>query len=201
MESGESERQKPIDCTIPVFMLEYSLENLLMKEVMERENRNRSMKVLIISDTHRSLNTLLEALEREEPIDMLIHLGDVERQMADIRQMVDCPIHMIAGNNDFLSGLSNEEVFKIGRYKVFITHGHGYMVNITEEHLQEAARELGADIVMYGHTHRPSLLIEEDLITLNPGSLTYPRQSGRHPSYIVMELDKAGEAQFEVRYL
>ena len=201
MESGESERQKPIDCTIPVFMLEYLLENLLMKEVMERENRNRSMKVLIISDTHRSLNTLLEALEREEPIDMLIHLGDVERQMADIRQMVDCPIHMIAGNNDFLSGLVNEEVFHIGRYKVFITHGHGYMVNITEEYLQEAARERGADIVMYGHTHRPSLLIEEDLITLNPGSLTYPRQSGRHPSYIVMELDKAGEAQFEVRYL
>ena len=47
MESGENERQKPIDCTIPVFVLEYSLENLLMKEVMERENRNRSMKVLI----------------------------------------------------------------------------------------------------------------------------------------------------------
>lgn len=59
------------------------------------------MKILIISDTHRSLKTLKEALRREEPIDMLIHLGDVERQMADIRQMVDCPIHMIAGNNDF----------------------------------------------------------------------------------------------------
>ena len=34
MESGENERQKPIDCTIPVFVLEYSLENLLMKEVI-----------------------------------------------------------------------------------------------------------------------------------------------------------------------
>ncbi len=74
-------------------------------------------------------------------------------------------------------------------------------MNITEEHLQERARELGADIVMYGHTHRPLLISEEDLVTLNPGSLTYPRQSGRHPSYIVMEMDRAGEAAFEIRYL
>ncbi len=159
------------------------------------------MKILIISDTHRSLKTLKEALRREEPIDMLIHLGDVERQMADIRQMVDCPIHMIAGNNDFLSGLPNEEEFVIGKYKVFITHGHAYLVNITEEHLQETARALGADIVMYGHTHRPSLTIEEDLVTLNPGSLTYPRQSGRCPSYMVMTIDKSGKAAFETFYL
>lgn len=159
------------------------------------------MKILIISDTHRSLKTLREVLEREEPIDMLIHLGDVERQMADIRQMVDCPIHMIAGNNDFLSGLPNEEEFTIGKYKVFLTHGHAYLVNITEEHLQEAARELGADIVMYGHTHRPALTIEEDLVTLNPGSLTYPRQSGRRPSYMVMTIDKAGKASFETFFL
>ncbi len=159
------------------------------------------MKILIVSDTHRSLKTLKEVLKREEPVDMLIHLGDVERQMADIRQMTDCPLHMIAGNNDFLSGLPNEECFEIGEYKVFITHGHAYMVNITEEHLQRTARELGADIVMYGHTHRPGITVEKDLVTLNPGSLTYPRQSGRRPSYIIMTIDKSGQASFEVCYL
>lgn len=159
------------------------------------------MKVLIVSDTHRSLKNLETVLEREEPIDMLIHLGDVERQMADVIQMTDCPIHMIAGNNDFLSGLPGEEEFEIGRYRVFITHGHRYFVNFGEEELQDTARELGADIVMYGHTHRPVIEAEEDLITLNPGSLTYPRQQGRQPSYIVMTLDEEGEASFEVRYL
>lgn len=159
------------------------------------------MKVLIVSDIHRSLKNLREVLEIEEPIDMLIHLGDVERQMADIRQMVDCPIHMVAGNNDFLCGLPSEEEFEIGKYRVFITHGHSFFVNMTEEHLQDTARILEADIVMYGHTHMPVLEIEDDLITLNPGSLTYPRQSGREPSYIVMTLDKAGEASFEIRYL
>lgn len=158
-------------------------------------------KILIVSDTHRSLVGLEEALEIEEPIDMLIHLGDIERQMVQVRQLVDCPVHMIAGNNDFLCGLPGEEEFEIGRYRVFITHGHGYYVNMTEEYLQDTARELGADIVMYGHTHLPVLEIEEDLVTLNPGSLTYPRQSGRRPSYIVMTLDDNGKADFEIRYL
>ena len=45
--------------------------------------------------------------------------------------------------------------------------------------MQEEARRRGADIVMYGHTHVPALTIDADLVTLNPGSLTYPRQQGR----------------------
>ena len=54
---------------------------------------------------------------------------------------------------------------------------------------------------MFGHTHRPHLEEEEDLITLNPGSMTYPRQSGRQPSYMVMTLDEEGKASFEIKYL
>ena len=71
----------------------------------------------------------------------------------------------------------------------------------TTEEIKEEARILGADIVMFGHTHRPHLEEEEDLITLNPGSMTYPRQSGRQPSYMVMTLDEEGKASFEIKYL
>ena len=67
--------------------------------------------------------------------------------------------------------------------------------------LKEEARSRGVDIVMFGHTHKPYLDIENDLITLNPGSLSYPRQDGRKPSYMIMELDKAGEAHFTIAYL
>ena len=34
------------------------------------------MKILIISDTHRKHENLLKVLERECPVDLLIHLGD-----------------------------------------------------------------------------------------------------------------------------
>ena len=63
------------------------------------------MKILIVSDTHRYLGNLQTALEEEGPVDMLIHLGDIEHQMADVIRMAGCPVHMIAGNNDFLCNL------------------------------------------------------------------------------------------------
>ena len=158
------------------------------------------MKILIVSDTHRSLKNFKVAWEEESPVDMLIHLGDIERQMSDLLDMVDCETYMIAGNNDFLCGLDNEMVIEIGEYKAFLTHGHRYMVGYTDEYITEAAREHGADIAMFGHTHVP-YINNEDLLLLNPGSMTYPRQSGRRPSYMVMEVDEENEISLEVKYL
>ena len=36
------------------------------------------MKILIVSDTHGQEKNLEEVLKKEEPIDALIHLGDLE---------------------------------------------------------------------------------------------------------------------------
>ena len=41
------------------------------------------MKILIISDTHRKHENLLKVLERECPVDLLIHLGDAEMCIRD----------------------------------------------------------------------------------------------------------------------
>ena len=67
--------------------------------------------------------------------------------------------------------------------------------------IRDRARGRGADIVMYGHTHRPALTTEEGLVTLNPGSIAYPRQEGRKGSYIVMEIDDKGNARYELKYV
>ena len=158
------------------------------------------MKILIVSDTHRAHKTLTEVVEKEKPLDMLIHLGDVEGGEYYIDLLVSCPVHMVAGNNDFFTDLPRSEEFEIGSYHAFITHGHGYYVSMGEEQLKEAARQRGADIVMYGHTHRPALTIEDDLVTLNPGSLAYPRQEGRKPSYIIMNVLPDGKAEYEIKY-
>lgn len=159
------------------------------------------MKVLIVSDTHRAHISFAEALEREKPIDMLIHLGDVEGGEYYIATLADCPVHIIAGNNDFFTDLPREEEFFVGKYKVFATHGHRYMVSLGEDRLKEEARRRGVDVVMYGHTHMPALTIEPGLVTLNPGSISYPRQMGRVPSYIVMDITPNGRADYSIRYL
>ena len=134
-------------------------------------------------------------------MDMLIHLGDVEGGEDYITALADCPTHIVRGNNDFFSDLPGEEEFMMGGYHMFISHGHYYYVSMGEERLKEEARARGADIVMYGHTHKPTLTREEDLITLNPGSIAYPRQEGRRPSYMVMEIGGGDRIEFSLRYL
>ncbi|MCD7737399.1 MAG: metallophosphoesterase family protein, partial [Lachnospiraceae bacterium] len=54
----------------------------------------------------------------------------------------------------------------------------------------------------FGHTHRP--FIDEsdpELTILNPGSLSFPRQEGHRPSYILMETAQEGKPSFTIHYL
>ncbi len=159
------------------------------------------MKILIVSDTHRNIKTLEEVIKKVEPIDMLIHLGDVEGKEDLIRSMVSCPVHIVAGNNDFFCDLPKEESIQIGRYRVLLTHGHYYYVFTGTAILKQEAIARGYDIAMFGHTHRPILERENQITVLNPGSISYPRQENHLPSYIMMEIDREGEAHYTINYL
>ncbi len=159
------------------------------------------MKVLIVSDTHRRHGNLETVLENVGKMDLLIHLGDAEGEEDYIEAIAGCPVEIIAGNNDFFSNLDKEKVILLGKYKVLLTHGHYYNVTVGVERLKEEARERRIDIAMFGHTHRPYLEIGDEIVILNPGSISFPRQEGRKPSYILMEIDDRGEAHFTINYL
>ena len=159
------------------------------------------MKILIVSDTHGRHQNLETVLEKEKPLDMLIHLGDVEGGDDYIRLVAECPLEVVAGNNDFYSNLPIERILQIGKYNVLLTHGHYYYVNGGLSHIRRAIDEKKLDIVMFGHTHRPIIEEYKNATILNPGSISYPRQEGRQPSYIVMDLDEDGVAHFEIEYL
>ena len=161
------------------------------------------MKILIVSDTHRRDENLKTVIEKTGPLDMLIHLGDVEGSEEKISWWVNegCDIEMVAGNNDFFSMLEREKEIEIGKYKVLLTHGHCYNVSLGPDHLFVEARDRKADLVFFGHTHRPYMEERHGITVLNPGSLSYPRQDGRLPSYVIMEIDRAGEAHFTFNYL
>lgn len=164
------------------------------------------MKILIVSDTHRRDGNLQTVIEKTAPFDMLIHLGDAEGSEDRIEtwcreQNEDCQIHMILGNNDFFSSLDREKEITIGAYRAFLTHGHFYSVSVGTERLADEARDRKVQIAMFGHTHKPYLDTQNDLTILNPGSLSFPRQDGRRPSYMIMELDGEGKAHYTVNYL
>jgi putative phosphoesterase len=158
------------------------------------------MKVLLVSDTHgRNLN-LEDVLDIETP-DFLCHMGDLEGSEDYIRLITKCPLAMVSGNNDFWTDLNPEVTFELQGFRIFMTHGHRYCAHAGNEQLKSAGRRNKADIVLFGHTHRPTLEFDEDIIVANPGSLTYPRQEKRKPSYMVLYLEKGKVPKFETKFL
>lgn len=139
-------------------------------------------------------------LENEKP-DLVIHCGDAEGSEYALTKAADCPVEIVLGNNDFFSELPRELMLDIGPYKVWVVHGHNYYVSMGNENLKREAVERGVDIVFYGHTHRPVIDMDDEVIAVNPGSLSYPRQEGRRPSYAIMEMDDRDELQFSLHYV
>ncbi len=159
------------------------------------------MKVLIVSDTHGMDENLEETVLREAPFDYLIHCGDVEGREIFIEALAECPCTIVAGNNDFFTDFPHEEEIILEGHKILVTHGHYYFVSRNLDKLIEKAQESGCRIALYGHTHVPAVEEEDGILAVNPGSLTYPRQRGRRPSYAVMDLEKGKTPEIEIRYL
>ncbi|WMJ85912.1 metallophosphoesterase [Anaerocolumna sp. MB42-C2] len=159
------------------------------------------MKIMIVSDSHGRNTNLEKALEKVKPIDLFLHLGDFEGSEDYIRSIVPCKIEMVPGNNDYFTGLEKDKIINIGRYTIFLTHGHRYGVNFGTERLKDIAMQYGAGIALFGHTHRPLIDLSSNIWVINPGSITQPRQENGKPSFIIMDLDSNGQAHFTLNYI
>ena len=157
------------------------------------------MRVLIVSDTHRKNENYFKALELVKP-QLVIHCGDAEGSEYALSEAADCQVQIVLGNNDFFSYLPKELELRLGSFRVWVTHGHNYYVSMGRERIKREAAVRGMDIVIYGHTHKPVVDKKDGVIAVNPGSLSYPRQEGRRPSYIVMEVERK-KADFAIEYL
>lgn len=159
------------------------------------------MKILVVSDTHGRDRELETAVEREEPFDKLIHCGDVEGREIFIEALADCPCCIVAGNNDFFCNLPREQEITIGGKKALVTHGHYYGVSIDLSGIVDEARSRGCEIAFFGHTHKPVVAQKNGVLVINPGSLAYPRQSGRKSSYVILNTDIRGNIDAQIKYL
>ena len=160
------------------------------------------MRILVVSDTHGQRAELKEVISKTRPFDYLIHCGDTEGLEDEIAREAACPCTIVRGNNDFFTDLKEEEVVEIGGQRIFVTHGHTYGVSMGTEMLRDEARSRGCSIACYGHTHRPYLdMSEKGLTILNPGALAFPRQDGREPGYLLIDIDRFGIAHFTQNFL
>jgi hypothetical protein len=158
-------------------------------------------KALVVSDTHGNNENLHRVLKLHPDAEFVIHCGDVEDGEDDIRVSVRKPLYMVAGNNDYFNALPRELEENVFGHHILITHGHNYRVSVSPEMLRQEAVARDCDIAFYGHTHRPEVSYGNGCICVNPGSLSYPRQEGRKPSYIIWEVDDKGQEHFTIAYL
>lgn len=107
--------------------------------------------------------------------DVMIHLGDHfddGETMAEENPHV--PIHQVPGNCDKYRMVRYEpevRCYPVGGVKLYMTHGHVHNVKLNRYKLLLEARKMGAQAVLYGHTHIADCHQEEDgLWVMNPGA-------------------------------
>lgn len=144
------------------------------------------LKILVLSDSHRTVRYMQEAIERENP-DHVIHLGDHTGDAEELRQLFPMlPVLSVRGNCDYDMSARELVVTEFGPFRFFICHGHRYGVKNGLLRLELAAREALADVVLFGHTHCGYCDRFNELWLLNPGSCGY----GARPSFGLIEVDQ-----------
>ena len=128
------------------------------------------MKILVLADSHRALGAMLEAAEIEKP-DVVIHLGDHVSDAQDLSYALSTTdFYMVRGNCDFGAQAPETIMAELSGVRFFLTHGHLFGVKHDLTRLRSEAARVGAQIALFGHTHRP-LLEERDAIRyMNPGA-------------------------------
>lgn len=160
----------------------------------------RNMKILVLSDSHGKNEGMWQAIRQEEPLDWILHLGDIEGCEQLLQERAACAVEIVKGNVDFSSQNSLEKVLTIAGQSIFLCHGHRYGVEYSRKRLALEAKQKGCTIALYGHTHRPLQEEVEGVKVLNPGSISYPRQEDGRPSYLVMTLEEGKEPEMQIRY-
>ena len=161
------------------------------------------MKWLIASDIHGSAywcRRMLEAYEKETA-DRMILLGDIlyhgprndlpqeydpkavismlngmDVSPLCVRGNCDCEVDQMVLNFPVLADYA---LLPIGSKTIFATHGHKFNTSS----LPPMAK---GDILLHGHTHVPKCEVCGDVMYLNPGSVSIPKE-GSHHGYILLE--------------
>ena len=82
-------------------------------------------------------------------------------------------VYAVRGNCDFSGKYPEERLIEINGKRIFICHGHRYNVKYGYNSIYYKGKELGADIVLFGHSHLPIVEEYDELILMNPGSISH----------------------------
>lgn len=139
---------------------------------------------IVLSDTHGNRERVAALLPLMREADYVFFCGDGIYDVLSLDEIAE-KLYAVGGNCD--GNGEREIVLEIERRKVFLTHGHRYGVKQSLDRLSLRAEELGADIVLYGHTHSALAETEGNTLFVNPGTLSYYTAA---PSYAYLVVDE-----------
>lgn len=149
------------------------------------------MKILILSDNHyKDLNDI-----NYNNYDYVVHAGDYGNSLIDLELN---NVIFVRGNCDSSGPI--DENFEINGKKFYLTHGHYYDVKNGYERLILRGTLKNVNFVIFGHTHRPDLVLQEGIVYINPGSYQngyYVELTDKHISFFK---DGKMYKQFENRW-
>ena len=143
------------------------------------------LKILVFSDSHRSLAGMYHAIERQQP-QQIIHLGDLMEDAEEVAYAYPkLPFCMVPGNCDGWTSVEAIKQITLGGKSILLSHGHLWGVKSGYNRAFAQARAVGADILLFGHTHQALCRqLEDGLWVLNPGS--------SRSTYGLITLDETG---------
>lgn len=151
------------------------------------------MNLIILSDTHiKNGQSLLSRLPEElisiiKSSDLIIHAGDFEtlacyKELEVLGKLV--AVHGDTDSPELMKFLPERKVINIEEIKIGIIH-KGQLTSENTDGLRYLAKEMGVDVLIFGHFHHP-IAHRSEVLLLSPGSATVPGIA--EPSAIRLEI-------------
>jgi putative phosphoesterase len=123
-------------------------------------------KVGLISDTHNMLRP--QVFDAFNGVEVILHAGDVgDDDILDELGSI-APVYAVRGNTDRVDNprLPESRELVIGGLRVHVSHGH----EVGAKPVSLIAAYGGADVIVYGHTHRELVTESDGVLVVNPGA-------------------------------
>jgi putative phosphoesterase len=145
------------------------------------------MRLGVIADTHGLLRP--EVFQAFAEVDHILHAGDIGPPELLTELQAVAPVTAVYGNTDGMElrrMLPQVAALRLDGFDIVVTHGD-QLGSPTPQALNAAFPE--AQIIVYGHTHRPLLTLVDVVVTvMNPGGAG-PRRFNLPPSVGILELE------------
>jgi uncharacterized protein len=153
------------------------------------------VRIGVVSDTHfprfgRALPRALERGLRRAGVALILHLGDMTDLLAVPLFEAIAPFDAVAGNNDgdaIRKRFGRRKIVQVENVRVGMVHGDGKR-GTTKSRALEAFAGDDIDVVLFGHSHRPIVGRERNVLFANPGSPTDKRLNPFY-SYAILTVD------------